>query len=246
MNIKDLLSAAVNKVRSTEMLSPVPANYSGQIGGGKQATYPEYMDALKASGRIQHIQTDNPQEFEIAKRQMKARSLGVDPHELEGWIPQSPETTIDLRQGGQPQLPPAQLPPAQVQGVANGDINFQHLIDVAKARAEAQGFHPAPIVSQMASESERGKSRFARERNNMFGIGAFDNNLDNTHRYGSPEESIDAYLKLISTDPRYAKAYEQRQDPVKYIQAIKDAGYATDPNYVRTTMNTPEWRSMMQ
>jgi len=177
--------------------------------------------------------------------QTKAQSLGISPQELEGWIPQSPETTIDLRQGGQPQLPPAKLPPAQVQGATNGNINFKQLIEVAKAKAEAQGFHPAPVVSQMASESKRGTSPFAKERNNMFGVGAFDNDLDNTHRYGSPEESIDAYLELISTAPRYSKAYEQRQDPAKYIQAVKDAGYATDPNYVWTIMNTPEWRSMM-
>jgi len=217
------------------MLSPVPANYSGQIGGGKQTTYPEYMDALKASGRPQIIQTDNLQEFAVAKRQLQARDLGVDPSSL----PMTPQP-MQMTPSPTPQ------PRGQVLGTTTGDVNFQKLIEVAKAKAEAQGFHPAPIVSQMASESKRGKSRFARERNNMFGIGAFDNDLDNTHRYGSPEESIDAYLKLISTDPRYAKAYEQRQDPAKYIQAVKDAGYATDPNYVRTTMNTPEWRSMMQ
>lgn len=124
----------------------------------------------------------------------------------------------------------------------NPATDFEGLLLVAAERARQRGFHPSAIASQMASESQRGQSRFARERNNYFGIGAFDNNLDNTWKFPKPEDSIDALLNLYQNDERYKDAYSVRHDPVQFIQGVKSAGYASDPDYVWKIMNTPEWR----
>jgi len=123
---------------------------------------------------------------------------------------------------------------------------FEDLLNYNEQKAKQEGFHPSPIASQMAAESARGQSRFAKERNNLFGMGSYDNDLDKTFRYDNPFQSIDSYYDLIKNDKRYGNAYEVRDDPYKYIQAIKDAGYATDPNYVPMISNTPEWRRYIQ
>lgn len=49
--------------------------------------------------------------------------------------------------------------------------------------------------------------------------------------YKNMEDSVNGYADFIIKNPRYAKAL-QTKDAYAYLQAIKDAGYATDPTYV--------------
>ena len=49
--------------------------------------------------------------------------------------------------------------------------------------------------------------------------------------YTSYDDSINDYLKVISTQTLYANAWAVRQDPFKYVNLIAQDGYATDPNY---------------
>ena len=49
--------------------------------------------------------------------------------------------------------------------------------------------------------------------------------------YKNMEDSVNGYADFIIKNPRYAKAL-QAKDAYVYLQAIKDAGYATDPTYV--------------
>lgn len=49
--------------------------------------------------------------------------------------------------------------------------------------------------------------------------------------YNSAEESFADYGEFITKNKRYTTALQYKNDPVKYIAAIKSAGYATDPNY---------------
>lgn len=49
--------------------------------------------------------------------------------------------------------------------------------------------------------------------------------------YKNMEDSVNGYADFIIKNPRYAKAL-QAKDAYAYLQAIKDAGYATDPTYV--------------
>lgn len=115
------------------------------------------------------------------------------------------------------------------------------------------GIPSAVAAGQLAAEGRlRG---LGWSRNNPYNIGAFDNNLDNTYQYPTVEKGIEAYAKLLSSDPRYSQAYGLRQDPLKMLEAIQNAGYAGDPktyqeraennypSYSSFIKNTPEWRS---
>jgi flagellar protein FlgJ len=48
--------------------------------------------------------------------------------------------------------------------------------------------------------------------------------------YANYRESFEDYLNLIQS-PRYADALKHASDPERYIKALAQAGYATDPNY---------------
>jgi hypothetical protein len=119
---------------------------------------------------------------------------------------------------------------------------FQDVLQYTFDQSLRKNFHPAPVMSQAAAESQRMNSNFAKTRNNLMGMGSFDNNLDNTWKFEHPLHSIDAYFNLIENDKRYKEAYENRHNPLRYIEEVKKAGYASDPNYVNMISNTPEWR----
>lgn len=53
--------------------------------------------------------------------------------------------------------------------------------------------------------------------------------------YNSLEESVEDYFLLILNSSRYSKA-KNCKTPRECIQAIKNGGYATDPNYVNNIM----------
>lgn len=89
-------------------------------------------------------------------------------------------------------------------------------------------------LAQGILESAAGTSRFARERNNFFGIGAFDRNPNNAFRYPTPTAGWRGYFENIRKTSVYRKhgAFNHPRDPYAYAAAIKSAGYASDPAYV--------------
>lgn len=92
------------------------------------------------------------------------------------------------------------------------------------------------VVAQGILESAAGTSNFAVQRNNFFGIGAFDSNPNNAFSYATPEEGWEGYYRNIKRTPTYRNngvfQGETITSPLAYIIAVKKAGYATDPNYV--------------
>lgn len=50
--------------------------------------------------------------------------------------------------------------------------------------------------------------------------------------YQSLKESVDDYVNFLSSNERYQPALEKAGDVEQFLQGIKKAGYATDPNYV--------------
>lgn len=92
------------------------------------------------------------------------------------------------------------------------------------------------VMAQGILESASGTSNFAKNRNNFFGIGAFDSNPDNAFYYDTPEDGWRGYYENIKKTATYRVhgvfAGDTITNPYAYAQAIKDAGYATDPNYV--------------
>ena len=93
------------------------------------------------------------------------------------------------------------------------------------------------VMAQSIVESTAGTSYFATMRNNFFGLGAYDSNPDNAYYYDNLSAGWRGYFELIQQNTKtYASkgvfSKETMTDPYKYLEAIKAAGYATDPNYV--------------
>jgi flagellar protein FlgJ len=49
--------------------------------------------------------------------------------------------------------------------------------------------------------------------------------------YGSIEESVGDFARLLASSPRYRDAVTAGSNPGAYVQSIAKAGYATDPEY---------------
>lgn len=54
---------------------------------------------------------------------------------------------------------------------------------------------------------------------------------DYFRKYATPADSFTDHGRFYLRNPRYRKALEVRHDPVRFVQAVAAAGYATDPNY---------------
>ena len=106
--------------------------------------------------------------------------------------------------------------------------------NIASTLGAQYGIPWEAVMAQGILESASGTSHFATERNNFFGIGAVDSNPDNAHYFSSAAEGWRGYFDFIKNNPRYANhgAFNHAGDPIGYIESIKAAGYATDPNYV--------------
>lgn len=130
--------------------------------------------------------------------------------------------------------------------------------------AKQYGFKVAsPIIAQACLESGYGASALAKvDANgvgyNMFGMkagsswtgkirrmqtqeqkpdGSYITIYSNFRGYSSLDQGIEGYFKFITGYSRYSKALTQ-DTPRGYLQAIKDAGYATSIKYVDNVMNT--------
>ncbi len=57
---------------------------------------------------------------------------------------------------------------------------------------------------------------------------------DYFRKYDSPEESFTDHCRFFLNNQRYSEALLVKSDPYKFIDAIAEAGYATDPNYAKT------------
>ncbi len=57
---------------------------------------------------------------------------------------------------------------------------------------------------------------------------------DYFRKYVSPKESFVDHANFFIKNKRYAKALTVKSDPYKFIDEIAKAGYATDPDYVKT------------
>lgn len=113
----------------------------------------------------------------------------------------------------------------------------------------------SPIIGQAIIESGWGKSTLSSVYHNYFGlkcgskwagrsvnlstkeeytVGTYTTIKDNFRVYDSMEEGVKGYFEFIQL-ARYANL-KGITDPEKYVQTIKDDGYATSSNYVSTVM----------
>lgn len=112
------------------------------------------------------------------------------------------------------------------------------------------------LLGQAAVESARGqaapgdnffgiKGQGTAGANNLttqeYGNGSYYGENSDFAAYNNPEESINAYLDLISGYKGVPEAM-QTNDPDAIIKAIEANGYATSPTYVQTIEGTPEFQ----
>ena len=122
--------------------------------------------------------------------------------------------------------------------------DWNNLVSQAIPIAKSYGINPAVMVGQMALESGRGSSNFAKTRNNLFGYQAYNSNPNMAKVYQNPQQSMLDYARLITSSPRYQGAAGLYSDPVGQLTAIRNAGYATDPNYVQKVTSLPEFQQL--
>jgi flagellar protein FlgJ len=141
---------------------------------------------------------------------------------------------------------------------------IQDLWPHAERGAAALGVSPEVLVAQAALETGWGQ-KVIRHANgdssfNLFGIKAdagwrgsrvtvptleYDDGVAVKRRaafrsYDSLGEAVSDYVDFLRGNPRYQPALKQAADPETYLRGLKDAGYATDPDYVekiRAIMN---------
>lgn len=140
--------------------------------------------------------------------------------------------------------------------MAQTPAEFVHTVLPAIRRAAASlGLNPSGLLAQAALETGWGQ-RMPRNADgssslNLFGIKAgeewtgaratadtveFSHGVATPRRtafraYGSIEESVGDFARLLQISPRYRDAVAAGGDAAAYIAAIGKSGYATDPDY---------------
>ncbi|HVV55740.1 MAG TPA: glucosaminidase domain-containing protein [Mucilaginibacter sp.] len=121
--------------------------------------------------------------------------------------------------------------------------------DIAIQEMNLYGIPASITLAQGLFESGSGNSELARIANNHFGIKSNsewtgkvyykddDNHNDAFRVYDTPEESFRDHSEFLKR-PRYAKLFElDKNDYVGWANGLKDAGYATNPNYPQLLIN---------
>jgi len=149
------------------------------------------------------------------------------------------------------------------QAAASGDSEFaspqafiQQLAPLAESTAAKMGLQPLWLLAQAALESGWGRStpRLAsgQSSHNLFGIkahgwkGASTAAITTEYQngkaikqtaqfraYPSFAHSFDDYLNFLQNNPRYQKALQWVNHPEQFINALQQAGYASDPHYAQ-------------
>ena len=125
----------------------------------------------------------------------------------------------------------------------------------AEKAAHALGTQPEVLIAQSALETGWGqkmiKAAGGQSSNNLFNIKAdqrwqgdkalvssleFEQGVAVQQKadfrvYEDIKQSFDDFVSFISDGPRYQEAMKKAANPNEFIQALQDAGYATDPNY---------------
>jgi len=138
--------------------------------------------------------------------------------------------------------------------------------------ADKLGVAPRVLIAQAALETGWGRSLPRTEAgassHNLFGIKAHDGwqgpratvstleFMDGVairvkaafRAYDSYRSSFDDYADLLLTNKRYERALASVSDPVSFVQALQEAGYATDPKYaqkIRTILESSALRGAL-
>ena len=121
---------------------------------------------------------------------------------------------------------------------------WEDFLNAAQEIAPIYNYPVKVVIAQAALESARGKSKYARERNNYFGLNAVDANPDQAYWYENARQSIIDYMITIRAN--FPEAWANRHNPEELVRLLKENSfgtmYASDPHYVSKVMSMKEWR----
>lgn len=142
---------------------------------------------------------------------------------------------------------------------------FDTYSPVAVSDSVFTGIPPSIKLAQAALESGWGGSGLSSNANNFFGIkshnwggaeynastqeyfGGYTTIKSNFRAYGSPYESFMDHSKFLKENPRYSSLFDL--DPLDYrgwAYGLKEAGYATAPDYPEKLINLVEKYNLQQ
>src|SRR5262245_3107898 len=105
---------------------------------------------------------------------------------------------------------------------------IQSIAPLAMAASQQTGIDPSVYVAIAANETGWGASKTAQQQNNLFSIQGPSGGASRWATYQSPQAAFNAFNDLISSTPRYAKAWADRADPIQFINDLRSAGYVVD------------------
>ena len=134
-----------------------------------------------------------------------------------------------------------------ITGVNHVDTFLAKMAPTAQAVGRQWNIPASVIIAQAALETGWGQ---AVEGNAYFGIkqgnstgesiafttheiieGQKVTQVDRFRAYRSLQDATKAYAQFLHDTPRYQKAFRDTSDPAAFIEALHQAGYATDPHY---------------
>lgn len=188
-------------------------------------------------------------------------SQGDGSHEAPGRLPIRAVTPVVE----QPEVRTPSLAPVKFESPRQF---VRHLWQDAANVAADLGVSPEVLLAQAALETGWGKKVIRRESGgssyNLFNIkadhrwkgeqvgvdtleyvhGAMTRQHARFRAYESYQESFADYAEFLRTNPRYGEALRQTGDDVAFINALQQAGYATDPRYAEKITRILEGRVM--
>lgn len=132
---------------------------------------------------------------------------------------------------------------------------------LAKSAAAMIGANPSVLLAQAALETNWGKKIIQHpdtaSTHNLFNIkagsrwdknaavmttleqkdGVISKEKAQFRSYDSFKESFEDYINFLKQNDRYSQAINKAQDPHAYVNALQEAGYATDEKYADKIMN---------
>ena len=140
---------------------------------------------------------------------------------------------------------------------ATNPLDFlEQLAPYAQQAAEKAGIAPESVLAQAALETGWGRHVVANgegSSNNLFNIKAdhrwegeaartrtteyYEGKAQREHAffrvYTNVSESFNDYVDFLRSNPRYQEALKVGQNAHQFVEALQEAGYATDPSYAR-------------
>lgn len=142
----------------------------------------------------------------------------------------------------------------------NSKDEFVKMLASHKDLAKEHNIFPSVMMGQAILESGYGQSGLVKNSKNIFGVkgkgdlyntkeeinGKLVDVKDEFRRFNTYEESIRQYLDLLNS-PHYSKFGVNKATNYKeQIQRIKNAGYATDSNYVDAVLGVINYNNLTQ